>query len=99
MSKMHPHIHTAPFSLTMFRLCLRTLIYTQVTSFCPLVLTLRSLQSLIGINGWYPDYWEYCKARWTSRIGQEWELKYLPLVLDRREFYDYWDYFVLARGV
>jgi hypothetical protein len=50
MSKMHPHIHTARFSLTMFRLCLRTLIYTQVISFCPLVLTLRSLQSLIGIN-------------------------------------------------
>jgi hypothetical protein len=50
MSKMHPHIHTAPFSLTMFRLCLHTLIYTQVTSFCPQVLTLRSFQSLIGIN-------------------------------------------------
>ncbi|CBX93423.1 hypothetical protein IAQ61_009116 [Plenodomus lingam] len=50
-------------------------------------------------SGWYPDYWEYCKARWTSRIGSEWESKYLPLVLDRREFYDYWDYFVLARGV
>jgi hypothetical protein len=47
---MHPRIHTAPFSLTMFRSCLHTLIYTQVTSFCPLVLTLRSLQSLIGIN-------------------------------------------------
>jgi hypothetical protein len=47
---MHPHIHTVPFSPTMFLLCLRTLIYTQVTSFCPLVLTLRSLQSLIGIN-------------------------------------------------
>jgi hypothetical protein len=84
---MHPHIHTAPFSPTMFPSCLRTLIYTQVTSFCPLVPTLRSLQSLIGIN---LD---------GIRIGQEWESKYLPLVLDRREFYDYWDYFVLARGV
>ncbi|KAH4923388.1 hypothetical protein HBI26_045430 [Parastagonospora nodorum] len=50
-------------------------------------------------SGWYPDYWEYCKARWTSRIGQEWESKYLPLILDRRECYDYWDYFVLARGL
>jgi hypothetical protein len=67
---MHPHIHTAPFSPTMFPSCLRTLIYTQVTSFCPLVPTLRSLQSLIGIN------------------------------LDGiRIIYDYWDYFVLARGV
>jgi hypothetical protein len=42
---------------------------------------------------------EYCKAWWTSRIGEEWESKYLPLVLDRREVYDYWDYFVLARGI
>lgn len=50
-------------------------------------------------SGWYPDYWEYCKARWTSWIGEEWESNYLPIFLDRRDFYDYWDYFVLARGV
>ncbi|KAF1956562.1 hypothetical protein CC80DRAFT_593305 [Byssothecium circinans] len=50
-------------------------------------------------SGWYPAYWEYCKARWTSKIGGEWEEKYLPLLLDRYDFYDYWDYFVLARGV
>ncbi|KAH7412208.1 kinase-like domain-containing protein [Phaeosphaeria sp. MPI-PUGE-AT-0046c] len=50
-------------------------------------------------SGWYPDYWEYCKARWTSRIGEEWESKYLSLIIDRRECYDYWDYFVLARGL
>jgi hypothetical protein len=47
---MHPHIHTAPFSPTMFPSCSRTLIYTEVTSFCPLVPTLGSLQSSIGIN-------------------------------------------------
>ncbi|KAI9654008.1 MAG: hypothetical protein M1829_001103 [Trizodia sp. TS-e1964] len=49
-------------------------------------------------SGWYPDYWEYCKARWTSWIGQAWESKYLPLFLNRHDCYDYWDYFVLARG-
>jgi hypothetical protein len=49
-------------------------------------------------SGWYPSYWEYCKARWTSWIGEEWETKYLPLFLDRHDCYDYWDYFVLARG-
>jgi Phosphotransferase enzyme family len=49
-------------------------------------------------SGWYPDYWEYCKARWTSKIGSDWETKYLPLFLDKA-FYDYWDYFVLARGM
>ncbi|KAF2842463.1 hypothetical protein M501DRAFT_1022445 [Patellaria atrata CBS 101060] len=50
-------------------------------------------------SGWYPGYWEYCKARWTSKIGSEWETKYLPLFVDCYEFYDYWDYSVLARGV
>jgi hypothetical protein len=47
-------------------------------------------------SGWYPDYWEYCKALVTSPIGGEWETKYLPLFLDRRDCFDYWDYFVLA---
>jgi hypothetical protein len=50
-------------------------------------------------SGWYPDYWEYCKAWWTARIGGEWECKYLPKFLDPRDCYDYWDYFNLARGV
>jgi len=49
-------------------------------------------------SGWYPAYWEYCKARWTSWIGKEWESKYLPLILDRHDCYDYWDSFILARG-
>ncbi|KAH6612114.1 phosphotransferase enzyme family protein-like protein [Boeremia exigua] len=49
-------------------------------------------------SGWYPAYWEYCKARWTSEIGSEWEIKYLPLIVDPHECYDYWDYFVLAHG-
>ncbi|OCK74427.1 phosphotransferase enzyme family protein-like protein [Lepidopterella palustris CBS 459.81] len=48
---------------------------------------------------WYPAYWEYCKARWTSWIGEEWEAKYLSLILDRYDVYDYWDYFNFARGV
>ncbi|KAF8598105.1 kinase-like protein [Ceratobasidium sp. AG-I] len=50
-------------------------------------------------SGWYPSYWEYCKARWTSHIGQEWEQKYLPMFLEQWQGYDYWDYFVLSMGV
>jgi len=50
-------------------------------------------------SGWYPAYWEYCKARWTSRIGGEWETEYLPLFLEARDCYDYFDYFCLCRGV
>jgi hypothetical protein len=50
-------------------------------------------------SGWYPEYWEYCKALWTAKIGEEWET-YLPRILDRHDdaFY-YFDYFCLAIGV
>jgi aminoglycoside phosphotransferase (APT) family kinase protein len=59
--------------------------------------------------GWYPAYWELCKARSEcSRRGRlgGWESKYLPWILDAealnaelREWQagalcQYWDYFV-----
>lgn len=50
-------------------------------------------------SGWLPSYWEYCKARWTTQIGGEWEETYLPKFMERYEMYDYWDYFVLRLGV
>lgn len=58
--------------------------------------------------GWYPAYWELCKARWEcSRRGsaRDWVSKYLPWILDveglNQEMYgwhlgglcQYWDYF------
>ncbi|KPM45372.1 hypothetical protein AK830_g1152 [Neonectria ditissima] len=52
--------------------------------------------------GWYPAYWEYCKARWTAKANQEeWDGRYLPMIVDgwEDEVYDNWDYFVLCRGV
>jgi hypothetical protein len=51
-------------------------------------------------SGWLPAYWEFCKARWTTNIGEdEWEVKYLPKIVQPYERYDYWDYFVLSLGV
>jgi Phosphotransferase enzyme family len=50
-------------------------------------------------SGWFPEYWEYCKARWTAKIGDEWEVEYLPRFLEPSKQYDYWDYFVLSLGV
>ncbi|KAF8603975.1 phosphotransferase enzyme family protein-like protein [Ceratobasidium sp. AG-I] len=50
-------------------------------------------------SGWLPSYWEYCKARWTTNIGEEWEAKYIPLFLDKHECYDHWDYFLLTMGI
>jgi len=43
-------------------------------------------------SGWYPAYWEYCKARSTARVGEEWEAQYLPMFLDRHDDY-YFNYF------
>lgn len=30
-------------------------------------------------DGWLPAYWEFCKARWTTQIGDEWEVKCLTM--------------------
>jgi hypothetical protein len=50
-------------------------------------------------SGWLPEYWEYCKARWTAKTSDEWEVEYLPRFLAPSKHYDYWDYFVLSLGV
>ena len=50
-------------------------------------------------SGWYPAYWEYCKARYTVEIGDEWVTTYIPKIMQpRTEVYDFWNWFVLARG-
>ncbi|TQV97344.1 phosphotransferase family protein [Cordyceps javanica] len=59
--------------------------------------------------GWYPDYWEYCKARRVEldpccisrEVQEEWRFKYLPLVMDvvdEEACYHPWLRFVLSRG-
>lgn len=52
-----------------------------------------------GQAGWLPAYWEFCKARWTTGVGEEWEVEYLPRFLEPFGKYDCWDYFVLKLGV
>jgi len=36
-------------------------------------------------SGWYPAYWEYCKARLTAEFGDEWVTKYIPRIMQPRE--------------
>ncbi|OKL59617.1 hypothetical protein UA08_05445 [Talaromyces atroroseus] len=63
-----------------------------------------------GQAGWYPAYWEYCKARrvklnpelFNDAIQEEWHMKYLPLILDPMDnelIYFPWLYFVLSKGI
>ncbi|ATY66737.1 serine threonine-kinase Sgk2 [Cordyceps militaris] len=33
-------------------------------------------------SGWYPDYWEFCKAEYTAEYGAEWQKDYIPQFLD-----------------
>lgn len=60
--------------------------------------------------GWYPSYWEYCKARrvevashcFSPEIQDEWRAKYLPLVIeavDNETYYYPWLQFVLSKGI
>ncbi|KAI0129591.1 kinase-like domain-containing protein [Xylariales sp. AK1849] len=61
-----------------------------------------------GQSGWYPWYWEYCKARrvgrleacFDSALQEEWHVKYLPLVIDpvdSETYYYPWLYFMLSK--
>ncbi|WEW58270.1 hypothetical protein PRK78_003738 [Emydomyces testavorans] len=63
-----------------------------------------------GQAGWYPTYWEYCKARqvglhpdaFSADLQDEWRTKYLPMVVDRVDdetCYHPWLYFVLSKGI
>ncbi|EYE94304.1 aminoglycoside phosphotransferase family protein [Aspergillus ruber CBS 135680] len=58
--------------------------------------------------GWYPAYWEYCKARYirvnpgyfSDAAIAEWRTKYLPLIVDavdEEEGYHPWLYFALSK--
>ncbi|KAK4442289.1 kinase-like domain-containing protein [Podospora aff. communis PSN243] len=66
-----------------------------------------------GQAGWYPAYWEFCKARQAAaqgRMASDWESTYLSWILDDEvvgikqwggtALCHYWDYFVglLERG-
>ncbi|ROT37125.1 phosphotransferase enzyme family protein [Sodiomyces alkalinus F11] len=60
--------------------------------------------------GWYPAYWEYCKARrvrldpecFSDALQEEWRDRYLPRIVDPVDdemCYHPWLYFVLTKGI
>lgn len=63
-----------------------------------------------GQSGWYPWYWEYCKAKRVGRTdkgvfehaqAEEWAPQYLPLVMDPvddEKYYHPWLFKMLSRG-
>ncbi|KAJ5535535.1 hypothetical protein N7527_001789 [Penicillium freii] len=63
-----------------------------------------------GQAGWYPAYWEYCKARrvrvdpeyFDDAVQEEWYTKYLPVILDPEDdetYYYPWLWFALSKGI
>ncbi|KKZ62391.1 hypothetical protein EMCG_03218 [[Emmonsia] crescens] len=34
-------------------------------------------------SGWYPDYWEFCKAEHTAEVNGEWMNVYIPMFLNK----------------
>lgn len=60
-----------------------------------------------GQAGWYPAYWEYCKARrvlvdFDDAVQEEWHTKYLAMILDPWDddaYHHPWLWFVLSKGI
>ncbi|KAK3938006.1 kinase-like domain-containing protein [Diplogelasinospora grovesii] len=42
-------------------------------------------------SGWYPDYWEFCKAEYTAEVDGEWMNVYIPLFLNKPSCVEMWD--------
>lgn len=49
-------------------------------------------------SGWYPRYWEYCKAVFTAVPNGEWERVYIPRFLEVEECFEAWSYYPRTLG-
>jgi thiamine kinase-like enzyme len=38
-----------------------------------------------GQSGWFPDYWEFCKAEYTVLFESEWRAKYILRFLEESD--------------
>lgn len=49
-------------------------------------------------SGWYPDYWEFCKAAYTADFHGEWLQEYIPLFLDEPSCWETFDSIAMTFG-
>ncbi|KAK3290383.1 kinase-like domain-containing protein [Chaetomium fimeti] len=49
-------------------------------------------------SGWYPDYWEFCKAVFTADLHGEWRNRYIPLFLHDAGLVLVWDHYAGSLG-
>jgi hypothetical protein len=49
-------------------------------------------------SGWYPDYWEFCKAIFTVDTDGEWATEYIPRFLEEPSCLDAWAFYPHTYG-
>ncbi|KAK4461562.1 phosphotransferase enzyme family protein [Cladorrhinum samala] len=49
-------------------------------------------------SGWYPDYWEFCKAMYTAGVEGEWMEKYIRTFLEEPSCWETFDDYARAFG-
>jgi hypothetical protein len=49
-------------------------------------------------SGWYPEYWESCKAQFTNDFEGEWATEYIPQFVEDSEVYDTWTFYPRSLG-
>ena len=49
-------------------------------------------------SGWYPDYWEFCKAQFTAVVNGEWMVEHLPRILEEPSCLEAWEVYPRALG-
>ncbi|EEP79187.1 predicted protein [Uncinocarpus reesii 1704] len=49
-------------------------------------------------SGWYPDYWEFCKAQYTADVHGEWMNVYISLFLNEPSCLEAWEFYARSFG-
>ncbi|KAK8081573.1 hypothetical protein PG996_000354 [Apiospora saccharicola] len=49
-------------------------------------------------SGWYPDYWEFCKAEYTAEPRSEWVTEYIPRFVDEPKCVEAFELYSRAFG-
>lgn len=69
-----------------------------------IIVSTTSPPKILGIidwahTGWYPGYWEYCKACYTSNCYGEWRNQWIPKFLEVRDDVHWvWAEYMMAIG-
>lgn len=49
-------------------------------------------------SGWYPDYWEFCKAEYAAEPRSSWVTEYVPRILEEPDCVETFEFYSKAYG-